>query len=68
LLAVEHETTALEISIERCPYCRTKLLARLPGEVVLTRPLLRLDESTRRLSARCAGCRSWVELPLRYTD
>jgi hypothetical protein len=54
-------------SAERCLVCRAKIVLRAPGEVVIRNAVLRVDSSTGRVSAKCARCKSWVEVPLRFT-
>lgn len=58
----------VEISVRRCPMCRAKVLVKLPGEVIIRNAILRVDSPTGRVSAKCARCKTWVEVPLRYTD
>ncbi len=53
--------------IERCPSCRAKLLEDLPGEVVIRNAILRVDSRTGSVKAKCPRCKTWVEVPLRYT-
>jgi hypothetical protein len=50
---------------DRCPVCRSPIVVRRPGEVVVKNAILRVDAS-RRVSAKCTRCKSWVEVPLRY--
>jgi hypothetical protein len=50
----------------RCPGCRTKVVVRGPGEVVIHNAILRVDASTERVSAKCPRCKAWVEVPLRF--
>lgn len=51
---------------ERCPVCRSRVLVKSPGEVVIRNAILRVDEPTGRVSAKCARCKAWVDVPLRY--
>ncbi len=50
----------------RCPVCRATLLLRTPEEIVIRNAILRVDGPTGRVTAKCPGCKSWVEVPLRY--
>jgi hypothetical protein len=56
----------LSVTVERCPVCRAKVVAKLPGEVVIRNAILRVDRTTGRVSAKCARCKRWVDVPLRY--
>jgi DNA-directed RNA polymerase subunit RPC12/RpoP len=51
----------------RCPVCRAKVVVALPNEVVIHNAILKVDASTGRVSAKCARCKAWVPVPLRYT-
>jgi len=46
--------------------CRAKVVEQLPGEVVIRNAILKVDAPTGRVSAKCARCKAWVEVPLRY--
>jgi DNA-directed RNA polymerase subunit RPC12/RpoP len=50
----------------RCPVCRAKVVARGEEEVIIRNAILRAEPSTGRVAAKCARCKSWVEVPLRY--
>ena len=50
----------------RCPVCRAKVVVRLEREVVIHNAILKVDSPTGRVTAKCARCKSWVEVPLRY--
>ena len=54
------------VDVERCPVCRAKVVVKLPGEVVIRNAILKVDAPTGRVSAKCARCKSWLEVPLRY--
>ncbi len=54
------------VTVERCPVCRAKVVVKLPGEVVIRNAILKVDAPTGRVSAKCARCKAWVEVPLRY--
>lgn len=55
-----------EKSAWRCPVCRAKVVVELPGEVVIHNAILKVDSSTGRVTAKCARCKAWMEVPLRY--
>ena len=55
-----------ERSTWRCPVCRARVVVELPGEVVIHNAILKVDSPTGRVTAKCARCKSWVEVPLRY--
>jgi hypothetical protein len=51
----------------RCPVCRAKVVARSEEDVIIIRnAILRVESATGRVAAKCARCKSWVEVPLRY--
>jgi hypothetical protein len=50
----------------RCPVCRAKVVARSEEDVVIRNAILRVESATGRVAAKCARCKSWVEVPLRY--
>jgi hypothetical protein len=52
----------------RCPVCRAKLVARGPDEVIIRNAILRVESATGRVDAKCARCKSWVEVPLKYVE
>ena len=52
----------------RCPVCRAKLVARGEDEVIIRNAILRVESATGRVAAKCARCKSWVEVPLRYVE
>jgi transcription elongation factor Elf1 len=51
----------------RCPVCRAKVVVALQNEVVIHNAILKVDASTGRVTAKCARCKGWVQVPLRYT-
>jgi DNA-directed RNA polymerase subunit RPC12/RpoP len=51
----------------RCPACRAKVVVALQNEVVIHNAILKVDPATGRVSAKCARCKAWVQVPLRYT-
>ena len=50
----------------RCPVCRAKVVARGEEQVIIHNAILRVEAATGRVAAKCARCKSWVEVPLRY--
>ena len=50
----------------RCPVCRAKVVARTEEDVIIRNAILRVEGATGRVAAKCARCKSWVEVPLRY--
>jgi len=50
----------------RCPVCRAKVVAHGQTEVIIRNAILRVESATGRVAAKCARCKSWVEVPLRY--
>jgi DNA-directed RNA polymerase subunit RPC12/RpoP len=50
----------------RCPVCRAKVVARGEDEVIIRNAILKVEPSTGRVAAKCARCKAWVEVPLRY--
>ena len=37
------------------------------NEVVIHNAIIKIDPLTGRVTAKCARCKAWVEVPLRYT-
>ena len=52
----------------KCPVCRAKLVSRGPDEVIIRNAILRVEPNTGRVTAKCARCKSWVDVPLRYVE
>ena len=50
----------------RCPVCRSKLVARGDEQVIIHNAILKVEAATGRVTAKCARCKSWVDVPLRY--
>lgn len=50
----------------RCPVCRARVVARGEEEVIIRNAILKAERATGRVVAKCARCKSWVEVPLRY--
>jgi len=50
----------------RCPVCRAKVVAHGQTEVIIRNAILRVESATGRVAAKCARCKAWVEVPLRY--
>jgi DNA-directed RNA polymerase subunit RPC12/RpoP len=61
-------TTEIEPTTSiRCPVCRAKIVVTLQSEVVIHNAIIKVDPLTGRVTAKCARCQAWVEVPLRYT-
>ena len=52
----------------RCPVCHAKLVARGPAEVIIRNAILKAEPATGRVIAKCARCKAWVDVPLRYVE
>ncbi len=50
----------------RCPVCRAKVVVRGEEQVLIHNAILKIEAATGRVAAKCARCKSWVEVPLRY--
>jgi DNA-directed RNA polymerase subunit RPC12/RpoP len=53
-------------AISRCPVCKAKIVVKLENEVVIHNAILKVDSPTGQVRAKCARCKAWVEVPLRY--
>jgi hypothetical protein len=51
-----------------CPVCRTRVIVRSSEEVMIKNAILRVDVPTGRVTAKCARCKAWREVPLRYVE
>ena len=51
----------------RCHVCGAKVVVKGPGEVVIKNAILRVDQSSGRVAAKCCRCKAWVAVPLTYT-
>ena len=51
----------------RCHVCGAKMVVKSPGEVVIKNAILRVDQSSGRVAAKCCRCKTWVAVPLTYT-
>jgi len=51
----------------RCHACGAKVVVKSPGEVVIKNAILRVDQSSGRVAAKCCRCKAWVAVPLTYT-
>jgi len=61
-------TTKVELATTlRCPVCRAKVVVALPNEVVIHNAILKVDPPSGRVTAKCARCKAWVQVPLQYT-
>jgi predicted Zn-ribbon and HTH transcriptional regulator len=54
-------------SAERCPVCRSKIIVMNASEALIRNAILRVDRPTGRVTAKCGRCKSWVEVPLKFT-
>jgi hypothetical protein len=43
------------------------MVVKSPGEVVIKNAILRVDQSSGRVAAKCCRCKTWVAVPLTYT-
>lgn len=59
------ERTAMALQ-DRCPVCRTRLVVRAPGEILVRNAILKVEGESGRVTAKCSRCKSWVEVPLRF--
>jgi DNA-directed RNA polymerase subunit RPC12/RpoP len=50
----------------RCPVCSGKIVIDGPDEVIVKNAILRVERLSGRVTAKCARCKTWVEVPLRY--
>ena len=50
----------------RCPVCRAKVVARSEEEIIIRNAILKVESASGRVAAKCARCKSWVQVPLRY--
>lgn len=51
----------------RCHVCGAKVVVKGPGEVVIKNAILRVDQVSGRVAAKCCRCKAWVAVPLTYT-
>ena len=51
----------------RCHVCGAKAVVKSLGEVVIKNAILRVDQSSGRVAAKCCRCKAWVAVPLTYT-
>jgi len=51
----------------RCQVCRAKVVVTLQNEVVIHNAIIKVESLTGRVTAKCARCKAWVQVPLRYT-
>ena len=59
--------TAPQDAPGRCHVCGAKVVVKGPGEVVIKNAILRVDQSSGRVAAKCCRCKAWVTVPLTYT-
>jgi hypothetical protein len=60
--------TTIQVASDLCPVCRTRVIVRTSGEVMIKNAILRVDVPTGRVTAKCARCKAWREVPLRYVE
>ena len=65
--AIEMATNVEQGTSLRCPVCRAKVVVALQNEVIIHNAILKVDAETGRVTAKCARCKAWVQVPLRYT-
>jgi DNA-directed RNA polymerase subunit RPC12/RpoP len=51
----------------RCPVCANKMVVQGEHELLVKNAILRVDCASGQVTAKCARCKAWVEVPLRYT-
>ena len=51
----------------RCHICGAKVVVKTQGEVVIKNAILRVDQGSGRVAAKCPRCKAWVAVPLTYT-
>ena len=51
----------------RCHVCGAKVVVKSPGEVVIRNAILRVEQGSGRVAAKCCRCKAWVAVPLTYT-
>jgi hypothetical protein len=59
--------TAPQSQPGRCHVCGAKVVVKSPGEVVIKNAILRVDQTSGRVAAKCCRCKAWVAVPLTYT-
>jgi len=59
--------TAPQDAPGRCHVCGAKVVVKSPGEVVIKNAILRVDQGSGRVAAKCCRCKAWVAVPLTYT-
>lgn len=58
---------APEVTPGRCHVCGARVVVKSPGEVVIKNAILRVDQNSGRVAAKCCRCKAWVAVPLTYT-
>ena len=51
----------------RCQVCATKIVVAGVADVVVKNAILRVDRASGHVAAKCPRCKTWVDVPLRYT-
>lgn len=57
--------SATTLADGRCPRCRSRMVVASPEDTVIRNAILRIDHAG-QVAAKCARCKTWVEVPLRY--
>jgi len=52
----------------RCPCAARRSWPAAADEVIIRNAILRVESATGRVVAKCARCKSWVEVPLKYVE
>lgn len=52
---------------DRCRVCRSRIVVRGAAEILIKNAILRVEGTSGRVTAKCSRCKSWVEVPLRFT-
>lgn len=53
---------------KQCPVCRTKIVVLESEGLVVKNAILRVSGQTGQAKAKCPRCKSWVEVPLKYSE
>jgi phage FluMu protein Com len=52
---------------KRCPTCRTRIVVPDGAGLVVRNAILRVARESGGATAKCPRCKTWVEVPLRYS-
>ena len=68
MLAFTMPAQADAVEEKRCPTCRTRIVVPDGAGLVVRNAILRITrESGGGATAKCPRCKTWVEVPLRYS-